>query len=249
MKINPDKSIGRVLFIVEGSRYEFTLLRKIFCDILKYEYVEKRRNTPHTFVSRNKSHSRIAVVNTEESNITDITDSSKYLDDVFEMLTAEYNFPVDRSAVYYLFDRDPKSNTDIDTIKKYIEILKDPYDNDDLRAGMLLLSYPSIEAYTISQFTDKACEINLTIGADAKEYITLHNEIQLGKMSEDTIRKAADEFIFYLESEKLSFDIDDFSRTSIKIFTRQEMQYLRGEGYRVFSMLTLAFLQLGILEM
>lgn len=49
MKINKDKHIGRVLFIVEGSRNEFNLMRKIFCDILKYEYIEKRRNRPDTF--------------------------------------------------------------------------------------------------------------------------------------------------------------------------------------------------------
>ncbi len=49
MKINKDKHIGRVLFIVEGSRNELNLMRKIFCDILKYEYIEKRRNRPDTF--------------------------------------------------------------------------------------------------------------------------------------------------------------------------------------------------------
>ena len=44
IELNTEKSIGRVLFIVEGSRTEFVILRKIFCDILKYEYVETSRN-------------------------------------------------------------------------------------------------------------------------------------------------------------------------------------------------------------
>ena len=48
IEINDKKSIGRVLFIVEGSKTEFAILRKIFCDILKYEYIEKRRNRPVT---------------------------------------------------------------------------------------------------------------------------------------------------------------------------------------------------------
>lgn len=113
IELNTEKSIGRVLFIVEGSRTEFVILRKIFCDILKYEYVEKRRNQPDTFVSRNNSHSKVAVINTKESNITDITDSEQYLDNLFEMLNDKYDFPVDQSAIYYLFDRDPKSNADI----------------------------------------------------------------------------------------------------------------------------------------
>ena len=53
IEINDKKSIGRVLFIVEGSKTEFAILRKIFCDILKYEYIEKRRNRPDTFKSKN----------------------------------------------------------------------------------------------------------------------------------------------------------------------------------------------------
>ena len=61
IEINDKKSIGRVLFIVEGSKTEFAILRKIFCDILKYEYIEKRRNRPDTFKSRNNSTSKVAV--------------------------------------------------------------------------------------------------------------------------------------------------------------------------------------------
>lgn len=121
IELNTKKSIGRVLFIVEGSRTEFVILRKIFCDILKYEYVEKRRNQPDTFVSRNNSHSKVAVINTKESNITDITDSEQYLDNLFEMLNDKYDFSVDQSAIYYLFDRDPKSNTDKDKILDYFQ--------------------------------------------------------------------------------------------------------------------------------
>ncbi len=43
MRINKNKSVGRVLFIVESARTEFTLLRRIFCYVLGYEYMEKRR--------------------------------------------------------------------------------------------------------------------------------------------------------------------------------------------------------------
>ncbi|HOL92671.1 MAG TPA: hypothetical protein PK767_10545 [Clostridiales bacterium] len=55
MRINRDKSVRRVLFIVEGARTEFTLLRRIFCDVLNYEYIEKRRNRASFFRNRNIS--------------------------------------------------------------------------------------------------------------------------------------------------------------------------------------------------
>ena len=60
--------------------------------------------------------------------------------------------------------------------------------------------------------------------------------------------KAADEFLEYLLSEQITFDIDRFSDASRAIFTKQEAEYLAGQGFRLFSMLTLAFLQMGIIE-
>ena len=124
MKINKEKRIGRVLFIVEGSKYEFALLRQIFCNIFSYNYIEKRRNTPDWFVAQNDPYSTIAVINTKESNIKDITENDKYLDELFSLLVDEYGFPVDQSAIYYLFDRDPKSNKSVNRIKDYIQTLK-----------------------------------------------------------------------------------------------------------------------------
>lgn len=120
MKINKDKSIGRVLFIVEGGKTEFTLLSRIFCNVLDYEYIEKRRDKANFFRSRNISTSKIAVINTKESNISDICDENCYLDSVFETLISEYDFPVDRASIYYIFDRDPKSNVDVPLIRKLI---------------------------------------------------------------------------------------------------------------------------------
>lgn len=54
-----------------------------------------------------------------------------------------------------MFDRDPESNTDSALIENYISVLANPYDNEDgYKAGQMLLSYPSIESYTISNFKD-----------------------------------------------------------------------------------------------
>lgn len=250
MKINKDKHIGRVLFIVEGSRNEFNLIRKIFCDILKYEYIEKRRNRPDTFKSKNDSHSTIAVINTRESNIKDISDHTEYLDAVFELLLNKYQFPVNKSAIYYLFDRDPESNTDAEMISSYIETLNNPYENDTgFHAGQLLLSYPSIEAYTISNFCTGSFNLRFHLGSEAKHFISENRKIQLNKISEDTLANAAIEFAEFLNAEGITWDIDDFRSSCHEIFNLQEKEYLIGSGFKIFSMLTLAFLQLGIIEL
>lgn len=248
MRLNKDKHIGRVLFIVEGSRTEFSILRQIFCNLLGYSYVEKRRNRLTYFASTNDRFSKVGVINTQESNIRDISENEAYLDEVFDTLREQYQFPADQSAIYYLFDRDPKSNTNSVLIEKYILTLADPYDNGEYKAGQLLLSYPSIESYVISNFRDTAAVPRFSLGKDAKAYIGVNTDIQINKISEDTLIKAANEFLKYLESEQIAFDIDGFSEAGHAIFTKQESEYLSDRGFRLFSMLTLAFLQMGIIE-
>ena len=249
MRLNKEKHIGRVLFIVEGSHTEFSILRRIFCNLLGYSYIEKRRNKPTYFTSTQDRFSQVAVINTRESNIRDISENETYLDDVFDALREQYQFPVDQSAIYYLFDRDPESNTNPALIEKYIFSLTNPYDNEDYKAGQLLLSYPSIESYIISNFKDETTSLRFQLGNEAKYYIGKNTDIQLNKITEETLLKATFEFLKYLESEQISFDIDEFSEASHAVFTKQEAEYLSGAGFRVFSMLTLAFLQMGIIEL
>lgn len=248
MKLNKDKHIGRVLFIVEGSLTEFSILRRIFCNLLGYSYIEKRRNKPTYFTSTKDRFSQVAVINTRESNIRDISENEGYLDDVFDALREQYQFPVDQSAIYYLFDRDPKSNTDSALIEKYILSLTDPYDNDNYKAGQLLLSYPSIESYVITNFKSAANSLRFSLGKDVKAYIGKNTDIQINKISEETLARAANEFLHYLTTEQIAFDIDEFAEASHAIFTKQEAEYLSEKGFRLFSMLTLAFLQMGILQ-
>ena len=248
MKINKDRSIGRVLYIVEGSKTEFVLLRKIFCNIFGFEYIEKRRNEEDVFYKSNNPLSTVAVINTSQSNIKDISDD-KYLADIFEMLINEYHFPVDKASIYYLFDRDPLSNTDVKVIQQYIDTLKNPMDNDNgMKAGLLLLSYPCIESYLISSFQKESYNIQFGIGAKLKKYIGQHSEIQMNKISAETLRVATEEFLSYLQHIEQEWDVDNFSKTSHIIFDLQEAKYASSGVYDLFSMLTLSFIQLGIIE-
>lgn len=250
MRINKDKHIGRVLFIVEGSQTEFSLLKRIFCNILGYSFIEKRRNRPKYFRSNADKFSRVAVINTRESNIRDISNNTDYVYEVFDVLCNEYDFPVDSSAIYYLFDRDPESNTDTALIQEYITRLSDPYGGGDgFLRGQLLLSYPSIESYIISNFREHTGILHFSLGKEVKAFLGENNDIQINKLSEDSIVRAASEFFNYLKNCSIPCNIDNFSPTSSLIFSSEEVDYLSGKGYRLFSMLTLAFLQMGILEM
>ncbi len=133
-------------------------------------------------------------------------------------------------------------------IEKYIFTLSNPYENSDYKAGQLLLSYPSIESYVISNFRDTTNIPHFSLRKDVKAYIGENTDIQMNKISETTLIKAADEFLKYLLNEQITFDIDELSGASHAVFTKQETEYLSGHGFRLFSMLTLAFLQMGIIE-
>lgn len=94
------------------------------------------------------------MINAEESNIKFIDRDNEFLDNLFVELIENYDFDVDNAAIYYIFDRDNQSNTDAEFIRNLLTVLVNSRDNAYARQGMLLLSYPSIEAFTFSNFVD-----------------------------------------------------------------------------------------------
>ena len=100
----------------------------------------------------------------------------------------------------------------------------------------------------ISSFYKESYNIEFGIGSNVKTYIGQHLEIQMNKISEETLRTATEEFLAYLEHIDQEWDIDDFSKTSSAIFDLQEVKYASDGVYNLFSMLTLSFIQVGIIE-
>lgn len=71
----------------------------------------------------------------------------------------------------------------------------------------------------------------------------------MNKLSEETLQFAAEEFLSYLRHLNLEWDIDNFSKTSQTVFDLQEAMYSSEGVFNLFSMLTLSFIQLGIIEL
>lgn len=61
---------------------------------------------------------------------------------------------VEDARIYYLFDRDrtPGSNSNTHVIKQFMSTLKNYQDNRYDMQGLLLLSYPAIESFTLENF-------------------------------------------------------------------------------------------------
>lgn len=262
MTLNKNKNIGNVLFIVEGDKSEFAILKHVFKHILNYSLITKNRHSDfEQYKSTVNSHSTVAIINTKYSNIKYAGESgNEYLDSLYERLINKFDFEIDNSWIFFLFDRDHHSNNNPAFIRNLISTLKNPLDNGENRAGELLLSYPGIEAYKLSCSENDIHLINDNLAPDKKivfcnQLKTLVNDKGLGNIQsfkDIHILHACSEFLKYLIYTNNSFspetDLDDFSSKSLSIFNIQE-DNLNTKNYNdFFSMLSLAFLQLGILE-
>jgi len=250
ISLNKNKSIGKVLFIVEGAWTEAYVLRRIFTTIFDYQFETILRKKGYKkYNSKENATSQVFVINAEESNIQYIKKDNQFLNNLFAELIENYDFDVDNAAIYYLFDRDNKSNTDMLFVKDMVSVLVNARDNEGYdRQGMLLLSYPSIESFTVSNFEEQSFNKAFAIGQDVKQYAHQMN-YNHQKISEETLLHAAKELLSALQEVELKeFDIDAYGDTSRKVFDFEEQEVQNSGLYRVLSLLIVAFVDLGLLE-
>ena len=76
-----------------------------------------------------------------------------------------------------------------------------------------------------------------------------HRNIQLNKMSLETIAHATKEFIDFINEQNISVDIDDLSNIPLEVYNFEEKFYEQHSKYRVLSLLTIAFIQLGMIKL
>ena len=260
-ELQKGKRIGQVLFIVEGEKTEPNLIYKVFSGILGYQMDRLYRNgTYRVFHPTQDPYSKITVINTEESNIRFIDKDNEFLNRMFSMLIEDYQLDIDNSAIYYLFDRDPASNTDECFIRHLLSCLESARDiNADMtRQGMLLLSYPCIESFVGMNLLKNSIQYcqgkGIQSGSELKR--ALHEDgLLANNISEQTILHCADELLCSLktigiETQTNTFmnSLDRFAETNSTIFDWQEAQRKAGYPYGLLSLLVIALLDLGLIK-
>ena len=250
IKINKEKSIGKVLYVVEGSKTEPYLLWRIFAKVFDYQVETILRNHPYQkFNSKVNPTSQIFVINTETSNIKTIAKDNDFLNNLFELLIEKYDFDIENTAIYYLFDRDCQSNTDKTFISNMLNILKNSRDNEGYeRQGMLLLSYPSIESFTLSNFeTNSFCQ-QFDLGDTLKSYLE-SKKINHNRINITTLTMAIQEMMDALAAIGVEdFDIDNFFNSNKAIFEYEEEVYSKESVYQALSLLCISLIDLGLIE-
>lgn len=252
MKIDSEKQIMNTIFIVEGE-YEKTLLKNIFVKTLGYSIINQgnrdKRYLQFRRIGENTIKGNIAVFCTEESDIKSII-NQQHIDNVIQVLVQEYSFDIRNSCVFYLFDRDPKSNTDNTGIRQLVQSLSNPYENADFEyGGLMLLSYPCVESYKISNFVNDTYSLTFAIGADVKTDFGTNPDIQDNKINENTVLKAATEMLIWYEKNGLNLDYENIDYKIIDGFDKQEDFFNDHKKYQLMSTLSCALIELGIISL
>ena len=249
LKINFKRNIGSVLIVVEGSSYEFALLKQIFRKILHYNYIEKSRNQQNfknydEFVMKGNENSHVIVINAKNSNLSSIKKDENYLNEIYKQLYLEYGIDVKNINIYFIWDRDNESNP-LDVTKDLLSRLGNSIENKNGEMnGLLLLSYPCIEAFTISNFDKQTISLK---EKDLKKYVK-DNEYAINKINRYTLLNATVMMNkSLLECGIREYDLDDFSKTSLKVFNEQESFLCSKKYYHLLSLISIMLLDLNII--
>ncbi len=256
MKINREKNIGHVIFFVEGVKTEFQYLRAIFERILGYQFHHVKGGDSDIVLRKGVINpSAVLVLNTKGSFIASIEEKDEQTGDDFffdrqNRRLEGTGFRLNAARIYYIFDRDPKSNAPSDRIRDYLARFSDSLDNGMDRAGMLLLSYPSVEAHLISHFLSMEGRTCPT-GDKLKSVLGVLRDkegCQFSKISKETLLHATAEFLaFYSRELGCEFELDGENQ-GLAVFQHQEEFYQKEWRFKLFSQLVHALIDLGIIE-
>ncbi len=262
--------MGNVIFIVEGGLpetggAELLLLKKIFADILDYEVQELRRGSEE-FIGYGKNPSfRVFALNLPKNQLTQLTEDA--LDLLFRRLREEFGIKPEDCPIFYLYDRDAKSYKHNELRSRYVRKYTDPYSNDEGDQGQLLLSYPAIESFLLSCIRDNTFELSALLGTDAKN--VLANELYTDALPDKTnLHLQTIDAVFTndpAEAERrlihsvnemdlgldtmgiVSYDLDHLAPVLLDVYDHQQNQYTEKNTFSFFSLIAMAFLELGII--
>ncbi len=248
LTLHRNKSVGQVIYIVEGDRTEHELLEYVFTEILGYSVISYTRRKGITSYQGNNRYSRVFVVTAAHPSIANLTEDSEYYCSVYELLSIDYGLDTENSAVYFLFDRDRQSNRP-GHIEPELERHGSSRDSDGYEMnGLFLLSYPSVEAFLSNANGD---EHELESGSEAKRYIREHG-YAVDELDEKKLLAAAESMLVTVEAiTSVSFEpsmLDGFSEMNRRILHSEDRKWAENHRYRTLSLLALSFIDLGIIS-
>lgn len=248
LKWNKNKSIGEIVIVVEGESEEFKLLKHIFTHVLDYNYTAIRRNKTmkDKFVSKTNNRSSVIIANTSNSNIKSILEEKDYKEKLYELLKKEYNKSLKNVPIYILWDRDQDSNKG-EVVNKALTTFGSAMDNDYEMNGLLLISYPCIESFELSNFDKQLWKRKFNTSIDAK---TANKKLipNITNITESTLLLAVENMhrVMYKYGIR-NYDTSNFKKENLKIFKEESKEYSKSKTFTALSLISILFIDLGII--
>lgn len=247
MNLNPNKRIGKVLYLVEGDVDEVIILEWVFNKLLGYTTIryDKRLDGVTCLINENDKYSKVFVVPMKYSAVSKIESSFDYVDYIYKKLKV-FGLEKDECAKYLIFDRDEGSNSH-DMLLHLFKIFKNSLDNDLDINGLLLISYPCVQSFICECFKDDTCVSSSKL---MKQYSTCHKVEDIDK---DKLIDGAELMmskILRIINEP-SFNInhlDDMEYINNEVLRYQDNFFTNRNTYYTLSLLFLSFIDLGIIE-
>lgn len=221
IQINKKKAIGEIIIVVEGQTEEFKLLKHIFTNVLDYNYISLRRNKTMKYEFKSKTNNNTVIIaNTSNSEIRTIMNDDNYKDKLYNLLKKEYHRSLKNTPIYIIWDRDRETTKEeytLEVLKNFTNAMDNNYDMN----GLLLLSYPCLESYELSNFDKKLWKKNFKSSKETK--ITFHQtRYNIHNINEKTLLLAVENMHrSLLKYNILDYNPSDFGKTNETIFRKQ----------------------------
>lgn len=249
LKINKNKTLGRIIVVVEGEDEEFKLLKHIFENILDYSYIEfNRRNKTmkKCFVSKNNPNSVIIIANTNGSSLSSIIEDTEYQDKLYRLLQDDYQESLANIPIYLIWDRDRFTNNS-DTVSSILNLYSNSRDNGFDMNGMLLLSYPCVECYELANFQKLEFQNSYSTSEECKKEKN-KSKFKIKNINEKTLMLAVENMHRVLLDFGINnYNTDNFKHTNKKIFRKQEEYYKNCDLIRSLSLISIMLIDMGII--
>lgn len=248
-RIDHERNIGTVLFVVEGGNSEggteLRLLKAIFSDLLGFSMKELRRGSDEFIGHGGIGSSTVYGLNLPNNQLTELTEER--VDILFKRLRTELKLKPENYPLFFLYDRDVKSYR-LNQLRTYVCRYTNPYSDDVGNQGQLLLSYPAVESFFISCLLDgpytKCYELGRDMKPDAKS---------LG-CTEAAIKEDSHLIHAVCEMDRAlqqlgcpEYDVDDLGTTLLQAYDAQQDFYKQTKTFQTLSLISMALLELGIL--
>lgn len=249
MIINKQKRIGSIIIFTEGETPEFEIIEKIFNKFLGYSIVKKSRYQSNMIeLQGHDRFSKVVLLNTPTSNINSLKDAKSLYDYIFK----EYVLPLDldtiNNPVYFIFDRDPENNRQ-GIVENLLKKLTESQSDNDEQNGLLLISYPSIEAFLLSMNEKASYDNKVRLGTELKQTINLKK--YKSDLDENKLLNAVNEFIdFLMKFSIISHEeevVDKLDVLGIMIFKLQTDLYSKERLFYCLSQVVELLIDLQII--